>query len=57
MNAGLQRIAKTPEMQEKLLQQGAQQPMTLGPDEFAAHIRSDMAKWGKVVKESGATAE
>jgi len=43
-------------MQEKLLQQGAQ-PEVLGPEDFAAHIKSEMAKWGKVVKESGATAE
>ena len=43
-------------MQEKLLQQGAQ-PVGLGPEDFAAHIKSEMAKWGKVVKESGATAE
>ncbi len=56
LDAELLRIFKTPEMQEKLLLQGAQ-PVGLGPDEFAAHVKSEMAKWGKVVKESGATAE
>ncbi len=56
LSTELLRILKTPEMQEKLLQQGAQ-PVGLGPEDFAAHIKSEMAKWGKVVKESGATAE
>jgi tripartite-type tricarboxylate transporter receptor subunit TctC len=27
------------------------------PDEFAAFIRAEMEKWGKVIKDSGITAQ
>lgn len=32
-------------------------PMATTPDQFAAIIRADIAKWAKVIKESGAKAE
>lgn len=42
-----------PDVREKLASQGAE---ALGstPEEFAERIKSDMAKWSKVVKVSGA---
>ncbi len=44
---------KTPEMKERLSSQGAE-PVGDSPEEFAAYIRSEIAKWAKVVKASGA---
>jgi tripartite-type tricarboxylate transporter receptor subunit TctC len=45
-----------PGLRDRLLQQGAE-PIGLGPDRFAAHITAEMAKWGKVVREAGVSAE
>jgi tripartite-type tricarboxylate transporter receptor subunit TctC len=47
---------RTPEVREKLLAQGAE-PAGNSPEEFASFVKSEIAKWRKVVKDSGATAE
>jgi len=47
------RALKIPEIRSKLVQQGAD-PVAGTPDEFAAYLRSETAKWSKVVKASGA---
>jgi len=52
----LVRIVKAPDMREKLTQQGAD-PVASSPEEFAAYIRAETAKWAKVVKLSAAKAE
>jgi tripartite-type tricarboxylate transporter receptor subunit TctC len=56
LNTELLKIAQTPEMQQKLLQSGAE-PAVKGSEEFAAYVRSETTKWAKVVKDSGATAD
>ena len=43
---------RTPDMRERLAQQGAE-PVGNTPDEFAAVIKRDLAKWAKVVKDAG----
>jgi tripartite-type tricarboxylate transporter receptor subunit TctC len=43
-------------VREKLLAQGAE-PAGNSPEEFASFVKSEIAKWRKVVKDSGATAE
>jgi tripartite-type tricarboxylate transporter receptor subunit TctC len=47
---------RTPEVGERIRAQ-AYDVWTLGPDEFAAFLRADYAKWGKVVRVSGAKAD
>jgi tripartite-type tricarboxylate transporter receptor subunit TctC len=42
------------DVRESLQQQGAE-PEGLSPDEFAEFVKSEIAKWAKVVKMSGAT--
>ena len=45
----LAKIAQTDDMKNFVQGQGAELSL-LGPDAFAADIKSDIAKWGKVVK-------
>lgn len=44
------------DVRDRLLSLGAE-PAATTPDEFAAYIRVEIAKWGKVVRESGAKVE
>jgi tripartite-type tricarboxylate transporter receptor subunit TctC len=41
-----------PEMRQRLIEMGFA-PVANSPAEFSAHIRSDVAKWGKVIREAG----
>lgn len=50
------KLAKTTDLSAKLAQQGAV-PVLNTPDEFAAYIKAELAKWEKVVKASGARAD
>jgi tripartite-type tricarboxylate transporter receptor subunit TctC len=56
LNREIVAILHLPEVVERLSSQGAE---ALGstPEEFAAYIRSETAKWARVVRESGAKAE
>jgi tripartite-type tricarboxylate transporter receptor subunit TctC len=53
LSAEINRILKLPEVNERLSSLGAE-PTGSTPEEFAAHIRTEIAKWGKVVRDSGA---
>ena len=56
LNESLAAVLKLPEVQRQFSEQGAQaHPET--PEQFAAFIRVELAKWSKTVKESGATLE
>ncbi|HET7794095.1 MAG TPA: tripartite tricarboxylate transporter substrate binding protein, partial [Rhizobacter sp.] len=50
------RILKSPEVSKKLLELGLD-PVGGTPAELAAYQKSEITKWAKVVKDSGATAE
>ena len=56
LNTEINRAVKLPDMQERFLQQGAT-PAPGTPEEYAAFTRSEIAKWAKVVKVSGAKVE
>lgn len=55
LNSEIRKIVATPEISESLSKQGAE-PITDTPEEFAAVIRADVAKWAKIVKQTGAKA-
>jgi len=50
------RVLRLPDVRERLLVQGME-PTSSTPEEFSAYIRSEMTKWARVVKASGAKAE
>jgi tripartite-type tricarboxylate transporter receptor subunit TctC len=56
LNAQIVKILSNPEMRKTMLVRGAVLHAST-PDEFAAVIRSDIAKWARVVKRSGARIE
>jgi tripartite-type tricarboxylate transporter receptor subunit TctC len=56
LNREMVRILKLPDMQERLLKLGAD-PVANSPEAFAAFIKSEHAKWGRVIKQAGIRAE
>jgi tripartite-type tricarboxylate transporter receptor subunit TctC len=53
LNAEIRRIVDTAEVKDALLLQGAE-PATDTPEAFARIVREDVAKWAKIVKDTGA---
>lgn len=56
VNAELQKLLKEPDVQKKLADQGVT-PGDMGPAKLGPFIQSETAKWGKIVKASGAKVE
>ncbi len=56
LNAIIVKSLRAPDMRERLLADGAE-AVGNTPDEFAAIIKRDIAKWAVVVKKSGARAD
>jgi tripartite-type tricarboxylate transporter receptor subunit TctC len=56
LNRELVAVMQEPAVQEWMRSRGAE-PVTGTPEEFAAYIRKDLAKWARVVKETGIIAE
>ncbi len=46
----------TPELRERRVANGFD-PVATTPEEVAAHVKSEVARWAKAVKESGAKVE
>jgi tripartite-type tricarboxylate transporter receptor subunit TctC len=56
LNTELRKALANGEVRAKLAQQGAE-PLGSSPEEYGAYIRKEIDRWGKVVKQSGVTAE
>jgi tripartite-type tricarboxylate transporter receptor subunit TctC len=56
LNASILKALADPAVKAKMAEQGAE-PLGEKPEQFAEFIRSETAKWGKIVKESGATVD
>ncbi len=56
LNLELVKIMHSPELKEKLAATGTE-PHTSTPEEFAAYIKSEIAKWGEVVRKAGVKAD
>ena len=53
LNKELVAVMHLPYVEEQLRRQGIE-PMTGTPEEFAAFLRSDIKKWGELVRGTGA---
>lgn len=49
-------ILNQPDVRESLRQQGADPAESNTPEQFASYIQSEISKWGKIIRASGATA-
>ena len=56
LHAALAKVLSQPDVKKKIADQGGDVVVET-PEQFAAFIKAETAKWGKVVKESGATAD
>lgn len=56
LNAEVQAILGMPDIVEKLSAQGAE-PAPTTPEALDAYVKSEVAKWGRVVKASGAKVD
>jgi tripartite-type tricarboxylate transporter receptor subunit TctC len=56
LNREITTVLGTPDFREQLLNAGAD-PMPTTPEQFAAYVQIEIAKWAKVIKLSGAKAE
>lgn len=56
LNGEMMKILQAPGMRERLSSQGVE-PLGSTPEEFAAYLKAEIAKWGKVIQISGARAE
>ena len=56
LNAALAQAMRAPEVRERLAGEGAE-PVAGTPEQFAAFIRTDIAQWTKVIRNSGIVAE
>jgi len=56
LNIEVLKILAMPDVRDRFLAQGVE-PMGSTPEQFGEHIRAQMAKWGKVVRDAGVQAE
>jgi tripartite-type tricarboxylate transporter receptor subunit TctC len=56
VHAELAQVIASPEMEERLRAEGSALER-LSPEAFRAYIRADQAKWVRIVKDTGITAE
>ena len=53
LHAAIQKIMSSPEMRERYVTL-ALEPVERSPQEFGEYVKSELAKWGKIIKVSGA---
>lgn len=57
LHAGVVRALQEPEVKKRFIDDGGEATPSSSPEEFGALIRSELAKWAKVVKDAGVKPE
>ncbi|MBI3373180.1 MAG: tripartite tricarboxylate transporter substrate binding protein [Betaproteobacteria bacterium] len=57
LNEDIGRILLMPDVLERISQQGSAEIIGGSPEQYGAYVRAEIAKWAKVVRESGAKAD
>lgn len=57
INADVVKINTAPEFQKRMLEQGIDQSPHTSPESHAAYLKSEHARWSKVIREAGVKAE
>ena len=57
LNQDIGRVVRLPGIAEVIAQQGSAEAIGGSPEQFAAFIRAEIAKWAKVVKDAGAKVD
>jgi tripartite-type tricarboxylate transporter receptor subunit TctC len=53
LNAEIRAIMDDPEVKKDLIRDGAIPQLTPPPDELKAFVKSEIARWGKIVEQAG----
>ncbi len=56
VNSEIVKVLRMPAIRERFAAEGVE-PVGSTPAQFAAHIKSELAKWGKVIKDAGIRAD
>jgi tripartite-type tricarboxylate transporter receptor subunit TctC len=56
LSVEINKALQHPDVKAKLALQGAE-PLGSSPEEYAAYVKSELARWARVVKQTGVTLE
>ena len=56
LHADILKVLKTPDVRDKLIAAGSD-PVGSTPEEFAAYVKAELARWGKVIRENNIRSE
>ena len=57
VNADVTKVFNLPDVKQRMLSQGLDYGMYATPESHAAYVKSEFARWGKVIKDAGVKAE
>ena len=56
LHGDLLKVLKTPDIRERLVAAGSD-PVGSTPEEFAAYVKLELARWGKVIRDNNIRAD
>lgn len=57
VNNDVMKVLNAPEAKQRMMNQGIDQGIANTPEAHAAYVKSEIARWGKVIREAGVKAE